>query len=54
MILDLLRGWPVDPSRSVLIGDKASDMEAARRAGIRGMLYGGEPLADLVAEALDR
>ena len=54
MILDLMRTWPVDPARSVLIGDKASDMEAARRAGIRGILYGGEPLSDLVAAALER
>ena len=54
MILDLLRAWPVDPGRSVLIGDKASDMEAARRAGIRGILYGGGLLSDIVAEALDR
>ncbi len=54
MILDLMRRWPVDPLRSVLIGDKESDMEAARRAGVRGMLYQGGPLADVVAEALRR
>ena len=53
MILDLMRVWPVDRARSVLIGDKASDMEAARGAGIRGILYGGEPLSKIVAQALD-
>ncbi len=52
MILDLMAHWPVDRDRSVLIGDRASDMEAARAAGIRGILYAGGPLADLVAAAL--
>lgn len=52
MILALMERWPVDRDRSVMIGDKESDMEAARAAGIRGILYRGGPLADLVAEAL--
>ncbi len=37
MILRAMREWPVDPARSVLVGDKASDMEAAARAGIAGV-----------------
>ena len=52
MILDLINRWPVDPARSLLIGDKESDMEAARRAGIRGVLYRGGPLAEVVAGGL--
>lgn len=41
MILDIIARYPVDIPRSVLIGDRPSDLEAADRAGIRGVLYGG-------------
>jgi D-glycero-D-manno-heptose 1,7-bisphosphate phosphatase len=48
MILDLMRRWPVDPVRSLLIGDKKSDMQAAVSAGIRSILYTGGDLATLL------
>jgi len=44
MILRALAEWPVDISRSIMIGDKPSDIEAARRAGVRGLLFPGDHL----------
>lgn len=54
MILDLAAHWPVDISRSFLIGDKQSDLAAAAAAGIRGFLYGRGPLDDFVADVLSK
>lgn len=48
MILDLMKEWQVDPARSVLIGDKDSDMAAAEAAGIRGVMFRRGALDDLV------
>jgi D-glycero-D-manno-heptose 1,7-bisphosphate phosphatase len=44
MILKALAEWPIDPSRSVLIGDQETDIEAARRAGVEGILFAGGDL----------
>lgn len=52
MLLDLMARWPVDRARSAMIGDKPSDVEAARAAGVRGLLYAGGPLAEAVRAAL--
>ena len=52
MITDLLARFPVDLSRSILIGDKPSDLEAAQAAGVQGILFAGGNLADLVKSAL--
>ena len=52
MILDIARHWPVDLGRSFLVGDKASDMQSASAAGLRGFLYESGPLDRLIADAL--
>lgn len=54
MILDIAKSWPVDLARSFLIGDKESDMQAARAAHVRGFLYREGPLDWFVAEAIAR
>jgi D-glycero-D-manno-heptose 1,7-bisphosphate phosphatase len=53
MILQALQDWPIDRERSLLVGDKPSDLEAAERAGIRGVLFeGGDLKRFLEKEAL--
>lgn len=52
MILRALRDWHVDKDKSFLIGDKPSDMEAARRAGLPGHLYTGGNLQALVSDII--
>ena len=53
MILRALEEFPIDAARSVLVGDKPSDMEAASRAGIRGLLFpGGDLKRFLLDEAV--
>ena len=52
MIKDLLERFPVDVGRSILIGDKPTDLEAARAAGVRGYLFSGGHLAELLRSLL--
>jgi D,D-heptose 1,7-bisphosphate phosphatase len=48
MITDLLRRFPVKADKSILIGDKPSDLEAARAAGLQGRLFSGGNLKAFV------
>jgi D-glycero-D-manno-heptose 1,7-bisphosphate phosphatase len=52
MLLDLMARWPVARQGSFLIGDKASDIEAAEAAGIVGHLFEGGSLLTLVEAIL--
>lgn len=48
MLLDLMAAWPVDRARSVVIGDRTSDLEAGRAAGLRASLFQGGNLLAVV------
>jgi D-glycero-D-manno-heptose 1,7-bisphosphate phosphatase len=50
MILQALHEWPIDAQASLLVGDKPSDLEAALRAGIRGVLFEGGDLRQFLAD----
>jgi histidinol-phosphate phosphatase family protein len=52
MITRAFSEWPIDKSRSFLIGDRDSDIEAARRAGIPGHFYEGGDLTALVRQLI--
>lgn len=52
MILRALADFRLDPADVFMIGDKDSDMEAARRAGISGLFYEGGDVDALIAERL--
>lgn len=51
MLLRALSEWPVDRDRSVMVGDKPADLEAALRAGVRGLLFAGRNLDAFLDEA---
>ena len=55
MILRALKEWAIDPARALMIGDAERDLEAARRAKVRGVLFpGGDLDAFLCGVALPK
>ncbi|MBS0411358.1 MAG: HAD family hydrolase [Proteobacteria bacterium] len=44
MVLSALARFGLDPGSVILVGDKASDLEAARRGGVQGVLFEGGDL----------
>jgi D,D-heptose 1,7-bisphosphate phosphatase len=52
MITDLLGRFSVNAANSILIGDKAGDLEAARAAGLQGHLFSGGNLEVFVKQRL--
>ncbi|MCW2387639.1 D-glycero-D-manno-heptose 1,7-bisphosphate phosphatase [Sphingobium sp. B11D3B] len=54
MIQRAIADWKIDRGKSVMIGDKQSDMVAAQSAGVTGALFGGGNLMDFLARHLPR
>ncbi len=52
MILDLLGRWPVDPGRSLLIGDQPRDLQAAEAAGLAAARFEHGNLYDFLLSQL--
>jgi D-glycero-D-manno-heptose 1,7-bisphosphate phosphatase len=52
MITDLLSRFPVNVDESILIGDRPSDLEAARAAGLQGYFFSGGNLEAFVKQHL--
>jgi D,D-heptose 1,7-bisphosphate phosphatase len=52
MLLKAFADWPNLPSRSFLIGDRDSDLQAASAGGIASYLYQGGDLRETVRQAL--
>jgi D-glycero-D-manno-heptose 1,7-bisphosphate phosphatase len=52
MIEDILGRWPVDRARSFLVGDKHSDLAAARAADIAAHLFAGPDLLAFLAQRI--
>jgi D-glycero-D-manno-heptose 1,7-bisphosphate phosphatase len=47
-----MQHWPVRHEGSFVIGDRGSDIEAARSAGLPGFLFAGGDLDAFVAEVM--
>lgn len=54
MILRAIADWDLDPKRSILIGDRESDIEAAARAEVEGLLFDGSNLQTFLERWLNR
>lgn len=52
LLLRAIADWGIDPAASFLVGDKPSDIEAARRAGVAGYPFEGGNLDRLVRDIL--
>lgn len=52
MLLAAIRDWEPDVARSFMIGDRDKDMAAAAAAGVRGILYRGGNISELVGDLI--
>lgn len=54
MLLSAMQAWPCEKETSFLIGDRDSDIEAAKNAGIDGYLFDGVDLFATMQDALKK
>jgi len=56
MLLDAIEKFDIDPSQSIMIGDKPRDVEAANGAGVKGILIEPDEQIDYnkIKEALSK
>jgi D-glycero-D-manno-heptose 1,7-bisphosphate phosphatase len=54
MVLSAIADWGLDTGSTVLLGDKASDLEAARAAGVEGVRFDGGDLRDAVIPLIEK
>ena len=54
MILKALADWPVQRQGSFVVGDRESDLEAARREGLQGHLFDGGNLLEFLKSLTNR
>lgn len=53
MVLKAMKDFHIDPSQSLMIGDKPLDVECADNAGIKGVLYDGKSLLKCLADNIE-
>lgn len=53
MLVDLMAHWPVDRARSLMVGDKTSDVDAGRAAGIAAVKVAGGDLDAVLRPLLE-
>jgi len=52
MLLDLIQVWDLDPRRCLMVGDRDTDMQAAKAAGVAGHLFPGGNLLEFLRPLL--
>jgi len=52
MLKKLMADWPVDVERSLMIGDRDSDIQAASAAGIAGHKFEGGNVFDFLKQRM--
>ena len=54
MINEAIEKYNLDKTKCFMIGDKLSDLEAAKNAEIKGFLFDSNNLKDIVEKILDK